>query len=115
MTKMRLTTLNLDEECIEILGREENKSRYARECIKRYHGLSMEFDDLEDMYTEERYGLRDLCRFIMQTAASDPHADALVELIAEYMGENSVYVYQLLTNPYPETFLKEAAIRRGKA
>ena len=115
MSKMRLTTLNLDQECLDILGEHENKSKYARECIKRYHGLVQEFDDLEQDYTEERYGLRDLCRFIMETAASDPHADDLIELIAEYMGENSVYVYQLLTNPYPDIFLKEAAIRRGKA
>lgn len=115
MSKMRLTTLNLDQECLDILGEHENKSRYARECIKRYHGICMEFDDLEDIYTEERHGLRDLCRFIMKTAASTPHADDLIELIAEYMGQSEQYVYQVLTGPYPEINLKEAAIRRGKA
>lgn len=114
MTKMRLTTLNLDEECCRILDSKQNKSKYARDAIKRYDDLRQEFDDLESDYTEERYGLRDLCRFIMTTAANTPHADDLVELIAEYMGQNSVYVYQLLTNPYPEIFLKDAAIRRGK-
>lgn len=110
MSKMRLTTLNLDQECCEILDREKNKSKYARECIKRYHGLVQEFDDLEQDYTEERYGLRDLCRFLTEYA----HRFDLVEVLAEYMDENSVYVNQLLNNPYPEAFLKEAAIRRGK-
>lgn len=114
MTKMRLTTLNLDEECCAILDRMQNKSKYARYAIKRIDELQDEFNEMEQLYTEEMYGLRDLCRFIMGTAANTPHADDLVELIAEYMGQNSVYVYQLLTNPYPEIFLKEAAIRRGK-
>lgn len=113
MTKMRLTTLNLDEECCAILDRKQNKSKYARDAIKRYDDLRQEFDDLEQDYTEERYALRDLCRFIMQSADEQVQPCSLVELIAEYMGQNSVYVHQLLTNPYPEIFLKEAAIRRG--
>lgn len=112
---MRLKTLNLDEECCKVLARQRNQSKYARDAIKRYDDLRQEFDDLEQDYTDERYALRDLCRFITHAAAISPHADDLVELIAEYMGQNNAYVYNLLTNPYPEIFLKEAAIRRAKA
>lgn len=110
MSKMRLTTLNLDEACHKVLGEHKNKSKYAREAILRYADLSDEFDEMENLYTEERYALRDLCRFLTEYA----HRFDLVDAIADYMDLRPGQVENLLNNPYPETYLKEVAIRRGK-
>lgn len=110
MSNMRLTTLNLDEACHKVLGEHKNKSKYAREAILRYAELSDEFDEMENLYTEERYGLRDLCRFLTEYA----HRFDLVSMLAEYMDWPQVRIEQMLTGPYPEVHLKEVAIRRGK-
>lgn len=110
MSKMRLTTLNLDEACHKVLGEHKNKSKYAREAILRYDDLVKEFDDLENDYTEERYGLRDLCRFLTEYA----HRFDLVGVLAEYMDKPEIEIERMLDMPYPEAFLKEVAIRRGK-
>lgn len=65
MSEMRLTTLNLDKDCLEILRSERNKSKYARECIKRYHVLEDELDRMENSQIANAYGLRALARFLV--------------------------------------------------
>ncbi len=54
MSKMRLTTLNLDDECTEILRKEQNKSRYVRAAIKRYPKVVQDLDTMEDLYLHVR-------------------------------------------------------------
>lgn len=110
MSKMRLTTLNLDDECHAVLAKHPNKSRYARECILRYDGLVQEFDDLEDLYTEERYGLRALCRFL----ARSENIELVVPLMSKFLDLTDIETYRLLEEPYADIHIKEAAIRLGK-
>jgi hypothetical protein len=110
MSKMRLTTLNLDDECLAVLGQHKNKSKFARECILRYEQITEEFDEMEDRYTEISYGLRTLCRFL----AREENYELVVPLMAKFLDITDTEAYRLLHEPYADLHIKDEAIRLGK-
>ncbi len=110
MSKMRLTTLNLDDECHTVLAEHKNKSRYARECILRYADLVEEYDSLEDRYTEISYGLRTLCRFLVR----EENEELVAPLMAKFLSITDIETYRLLNEPHADIHIKDEAIRLGK-
>lgn len=108
---MRLTTLNLDEDCLEILRSERNKSKYARECIKRYHVLEEELDRMEDSHIANAYGLRALARYIVDEFNSGD--DYLLALMANWCDMTELELSNL--GVYAVESIIAASVTAGKA
>ena len=106
MTRYRLTTLNLDDECLTVLGGVENKSRFAREAIQRYAEVVAELDRIEDLYTKYVSALRHLSKYL----ASQFFESAL----ADYMDETELAISQMKEAGYLPDALVAAAIRHVK-
>lgn len=108
---MRLTTLNLDEECLEILRSEQNKSKYARECIKRYASLAEQFDDMENQQIANAYGLRALARYIVDEFNNGD--DYLLALMANWCDMTELELSNL--GKYAVESIIAASVIAGKA
>ena len=98
---MRLTTLNLDQECLDILGRMENKSRYVRTCIKRFDETLDELNRIEDLYTRYLSAMRNLC-----AALAEPSFD-----LATYMDETPLAITKMCDSGYLKDAIVAAALR----
>lgn len=103
MSKMRLTTLNLDEDCLKVLGTAKNKSRKARECILRYDEVADELDRIEDLYAKYVAAIRHLAAFLAQ--------HELQSLLGEYMDETELAISQMKTSGYLQEAVVAAALR----
>lgn len=91
MSKMRLTTLNLDDECTEILRKEPNKSRYVRAAIKRYPEVVKNLDELEDQYIHLRRSYDALIKAVTDAYATDD-ATPIVSMISAFSDETSIAI-----------------------
>ena len=107
MSKMRLTTLNLDQECLDVLGTAKNKSRKARECIKMYDQVADELDRMEDLYTKYVSAIRHLAVELAEHEESEA-------FLAEYMEETPVAVSQMHSAGYLAEAIVAAALRHVK-
>ena len=111
MTKMRLTTLNLDQDCLDILGTAKNKSAKARECILKYHDVVEQKDFYEELYTTYVAALRQLCEHLAE------HVDSKIDMqdfLAWYMDETNLAVMKMDEAGYLKDALAAAAIRHVK-
>ena len=106
MSNMRLTTLNLDDECLAVLGTAKNKSRYARDAIKGYAHAVQEADHFEDLSTKWVAALRHLSKYL----ADQEFQSAL----AEYMDETELAINQMKTAGYLPEAIVAAALRHVK-
>ena len=97
MAEYRLTTLNLDDECREILGEQDNQSRYAREAIKRYGTVVDDLDRLEDRYVRLLTGSRRLADLINDAINYNWSLD---ELLTGWLDATSVEVGRMFQNGY---------------
>ena len=103
---MRLTTLNLNQDCLDVLGTAKNKSRKARECILRYDEVCKQLEDMDDLYTKYLYAIRNLAAALAQ----DPN----IEFLAEYLSETPVAVAKIWTAGYLPEAIVAAALRHVK-
>lgn len=106
MSKMRLTTLNLDEDCLKVLGTAKNKSRYARECILRYNEVTEELDRIEDLYSKYVAAIRHLAGFLAE--------HELQSLLGEYMDETELAISQMKNAGYLQEAVVAEALRHVK-
>lgn len=109
---MRLTTLNLDDECTEILRREENKSRYVRAAIKRYPEVVADLDEMEDLYIHLRNSYDALVRFLVDHYGMNDDAD-LGGLLAAFCEEPELEVSRAYNTGHLRVMVRSAASRRG--
>lgn len=110
MTKMRLTTLNLDEDCLNALGAHKNKSKYAREAIKGYAKAQEEADHFEDLCVKWVAAMRDLaCSFVQNYDSM-----TMTEFLADYMDETPLAIHQMDEAGYLKDALVAAALRHVK-
>jgi len=114
MSKMRLTTLNLDDECTEILRKEPNKSRYVRAAIKRYPKVVKELDEMEDTYINIRNAYDSLVRALV-----DKYGLAGNHQIEDFLGDfcnaTPLEVHQAYTAGYLRVAIRDSASRHGNA
>lgn len=106
MTKMRLTTLNLDQECLDILGAAKNKSRYAREAIKGYADAVEEADHYEDLSTKWVAALRHLAAAVAEGPT--------MSFLEDYLQETDLAIHQMYDAGYLKDAVVAAALRHVK-
>ena len=106
MSKMRLTTLNLDQDCLDVLGQAKNKSRKARECILRYDEVVDELDRIEDLYAKYVAALRHLSNYLAE--------QEFQSALAEYMDETELAISQMKTAGYLKDAIVASALRHVK-
>jgi len=110
MSKMRLTTLNLDDECLDILGTHKNKSKYARECILLYANATEQADHFEDVAIKWVAAMRDLaCAMVDKYDYM-----TMTEFLAYYMSETPLAIHQMDEAGYLKDALVAAAVRHVK-
>lgn len=107
----RLKTLNLDDTCIEILQKQKNQSRYARECITRYADVVDELDKIEDRSVKYVAALRHLCTAL---AECDDWTVSVRSFLMEYMEEPGMGIEQMHSAGYLNDALTAAAVRHVK-
>jgi len=106
MSKMRLTTLNLDDQCLDILGQHKNKSKYARECILLYADAQNQADHFEDLCIKYVAAIRHLADYLA--------SQELQSALAEYMVETELAINQMKTAGYLKDALVAAALHHVK-
>lgn len=111
MTKMRLTTLNLDQDCLDILGEAKNKSAKARECIRMYDRVAQDLEDEMRRRDQMERGIDVFAAMI--TDAYNRNAD-LDSLLSDLLDITSHQVAQTYENNYMEAAIKSAVYRRGR-
>lgn len=111
---MRLTTLNLDDECTEILRKEQNKSRYVRAAIKRYPEVVKNLDEMEEMYIHVRNSYDALVRTLVDHYAMND-AVPLTTVIGTITGETDMEIANGYSAGYLRTMIRAGASRLGNA
>jgi len=106
MSRMRLTTLNLDDECLKVLGAKKNKSKYAREAILGYATAQDDADYFEEKYVTIMKMFNDLVQNLVG------HSESLGSITLEEFF--SLYLQMTLTEVHTliGTGAFDAAIRR---
>lgn len=112
MSKMRLTTLNLDDECTEILRKEQNKSRYVRAAIKRYPQVVRDLDEMEDLYMNVRNAYDALVQVICQAYGMND-ATPVVDVIGAVSGETDIEIGRAHDAGHLRTLIRAGASRHG--
>jgi len=115
MSKMRLTTLNLDDECTEILRKEQNKSRYVRAAIKRYPEVVRDLDEMEDMYIHARNSYDALVRALVAAYDQAPEHYGIHDFLVEFTEETHLSVSRINTAGHLRMAIREAASRHGNS
>lgn len=113
MTKMRLTTLNLDDECLKVLGGYKNKSKYAREAIKGYATAQDDSDYHEEQYVHILKMFDDLVNALVE------HGDGLglmtlEEFFAMYLDISLVQVNHMIATSALNSALRREASRHAR-
>ena len=103
---MRLTTLNLDQECLDVLGTAKNKSRKARECILRYDQVAEELDRIEDLYAKYVAAIRHLTKAMAESP--------LCVFLVDYLDETELAINQMQAAGYLPEAIVAAALRHVK-
>ena len=104
MSNMRLTTLNLDQECLDILGGAKNKSRYARTAIKGYAEARDEADHFEDLSAKWVAAFRHFARAVAEPSFC----------LATYMDETPLAVTKMCEAGYLQDAIVAAAVRHAR-
>ena len=78
MTNMRLTTLNLDQECLDLLGSKPNKSAHVRHVLKNHQKLAEEHNHIEDLLIQNRIWYSILRNAIVEAYHSGWTVEALL-------------------------------------
>ena len=113
MAHYRLTTLNLDDETRAILRKQDNQSRYARECILNYAQLVQEMDYMEQQLVTYRRGCRALGQMLQDFYKMYPDDVAMAHFLGEWIDETQFTVSKLAADDYLHTNIIAAIIRRG--
>ncbi len=113
MTKMRLTTLNLDQDCLDILGAYKNKSAKARECIRMHDRIQNDLDDEMRRRDQWERGMDALANLLVEGYERGPSFD-LDELLADLLDITPIQVSQMYQNKYMPAAIKSAVFRLGK-
>lgn len=114
MSNMRLTTLNLDDECTEILRKEQNKSRYVRAAIKRYPKVVKNLDEMEDMYIHVRNCYDALVTALVDAYTSSEMTD-LCEFLTDFTGDTPMVIEAAMRSGHLRVAIRHAAARHGTA
>jgi len=109
---MRLTTLNLDDECTEILRKEPNKSRYVRTAIKRYPRVVQELDEMEDTYIAIRNAYDAVMRALVESYAK---GESVEDFISDFTEHPAVFVMRAHDAGHLRGILRAAASLHGNA
>ena len=107
---MRLTTLNLDQECLDILGRQGNKSLFVRRVLKEHEQFITELDEVEQYLDQNRRNYRTLLEAIVSAYASGWTVEAL---LTHFLEETDLQVSRYQTNGHLILAIKGAAHRRA--
>lgn len=105
MTKMRLTTLNLDQECVDILGGHENKSKYARKAIKSYAESESDADFYEEQYTRSLRKINILVKALAYNAESGEGL-SLDAFLCQFLDVTDVQLAKIVTSGFTEHELR---------
>lgn len=103
---MRLTTLNLDKECLEVLGAAKNKSAKARECIKNYDAVSDDIDEYVRRHDQWERGVSYLAEMMVDKFD--------VDMLADLLSVTAIDVAKMHENNYLAAAIKTAVFRHGK-
>ena len=93
MAEYRLTTLNLDDECRQILGEQDNQSRYARECIKRYAEVVEDLDRIENRHIRMNAGMNRLASKLAEGAMRNA---TVQEVLADFLHMTEIEFVRLV-------------------
>ena len=110
MTKMRLTTLNLDQECLDILGSKENKSLHVRRVLKEHEEVIEHLNMIEENLEQNRRNYRVLIEAVVHAYARGWSTEAL---LADLLEETDFQVSRYQTNGHLIGAIRAAAHRRG--
>ncbi len=110
MSKMRLTTLNLDDQCTQILSEEKNKSRYAREAIKMYPRVVNDLDELEDTYIAIRNAYDALAKALVESYAQ---GHTIEDFIADFTEHPAIFVSRAHDAGHLRSIIRSAASLHG--
>jgi len=112
MSKMRLTTLNLDQDCLDIIGRHKNKSRYVRDCIKDHAQLVTDLDEAEQYLLQNRRMLQALV-YAIQEAYQSNELVSLGAFIADFADETPLMIESYAQSGSLVSLIRAAAHRHG--
>jgi len=115
MSKMRLTTLNLDDECTEILRKEPNKSRYVRAAIKRYPKVVQRLDEMEDTYINIRNAYDALVRGLVEAYDKEVMGHTVHDFLAEFIEDTAFAISRVHTAGHLRVAIRDASSRHGNA
>jgi len=113
MTKMRLTTLNLDDECLKVLGGHKNKSKYAREAIKGYATAQDDADYHEEQYVHVLKMFDDLVKALVQHG-NGLGVMTLEEFFAEYLDVSLTTVHTIIATNAIDGAIRQEAYRHAR-
>ena len=112
MTKMRLTTLNLDQECLDILGSKKNKSLHVRRVLKEHEEVAEVLEETEGYLEMNRVNYRTLVEAIVHAYACGWTVEGL---LTDLLEETDFQVSRYQTNGHLIAAIRQAVSRRGKA
>ena len=110
MSNMRLTTLNLDQECLDILGRQGNKSLYVRRVLKDHEQVITELEEVEQYLEQNRRNYRTLLESIVHAYASGWTVEGI---LTELLEETDMQVSRYQTNGHLIAAIRSATHLRG--
>ena len=113
MTKMRLTTLNLDDECLKVLGSKKNKSKYAREAIKGYATAQDDADYHEEQYVHVLKMFNDLVINLVGST-EDRYDMTLEEFFTEYLQITDVTLHTIIATKAFDGAIRREASRHAR-
>ena len=114
MSNMRLTTLNLDKECLDVLGAAKNKSAKARECIRKYDAVSNDLDEEVRRRDQWERGMGIMAEMMVDAFGKGTSFNEYDRMLAELLDVTVIDVHKMHENNYLAAAIKTAVFRHGK-